>query len=87
MSETFEPGILAFLRDRCSHAGADLAGVSRFQYPPNIRVMRTMCSGRVDPTCLVEGLKSYEGSTPRFMSLAPWRGATAGGGRPWPVPQ
>ncbi len=57
MSE-FEPKILAFLCNWCSYAGADLAGVSRFQYPPNIRVMRTMCSGRVDPSYIIEGLKS-----------------------------
>jgi F420-non-reducing hydrogenase iron-sulfur subunit len=58
MSETFEPKILAFLCNWCSYAGADLAGVSRFQYPPSIRVMRTMCSGRVDPMFIIEGLKS-----------------------------
>jgi F420-non-reducing hydrogenase iron-sulfur subunit len=58
MSDVFEPKILAFLCNWCSYAGADLAGVSRFQYPPNIRVMRTMCSGRVDPMYIIEGLKS-----------------------------
>ena len=57
MSEAFEPKILAFLCNWCSYAGADLAGVSRFQYPPTIRVMRTMCSGRVDPSYILEGLK------------------------------
>jgi coenzyme F420-reducing hydrogenase delta subunit/NADH:ubiquinone oxidoreductase subunit E len=46
---TFEPKILGFLCNWCCYAGADLAGVSRFQYPPNIRVIRVMCSGRVDP--------------------------------------
>jgi F420-non-reducing hydrogenase iron-sulfur subunit len=45
----FEPKILGFLCNWCCYAGADLAGVSRFQYPPNIRVIRVMCSGRVDP--------------------------------------
>lgn len=45
----FEPRILGFLCNWCSYAGADLAGVSRFQYPPTIRVIRVMCSGRVDP--------------------------------------
>ena len=45
----FEPKILGFLCNWCCYAGADLAGVSRFQYPPNIRVVRLMCSGRVDP--------------------------------------
>ncbi len=58
MSEPFEPKILAFLCNWCSYAGADLAGVSRFQYPPTIRVLRTMCSGRVDPLHMVEGLTS-----------------------------
>ncbi|GKT10844.1 hydrogenase iron-sulfur subunit [Desulforhabdus sp. TSK] len=45
----FEPRIIAFLCNWCSYAGADLAGVSRFQYPPNIRVIRVMCSGSVSP--------------------------------------
>lgn len=58
MSDRFEPRILAFLCNWCSYAGADLAGVSRFQYPPNLRHIRTMCSGRVDPLYIIEGLKS-----------------------------
>ncbi len=45
----FEPRILGFLCNWCCYAGADLAGVSRYQYPPNMRVIRLMCSGRVDP--------------------------------------
>ena len=51
MTETveFEPKILGFLCNWCSYAGADMAGVSRFQYPPTLRVIRVMCSGRVDP--------------------------------------
>lgn len=57
MSDAYEPKILAFLCNWCSYAGADLAGVSRFQYPPTIRVIRTMCSGRVDPLHVIEGLK------------------------------
>jgi coenzyme F420-reducing hydrogenase delta subunit len=44
----FKPKILGFLCNWCCYAGADLAGVSRYQYPPNIRVIRVMCSGRVD---------------------------------------
>ena len=51
--QPFEPKIVGFLCNWCSYAGADLAGVSRFQYPPNIRVIRVMCSGRVDPTMVV----------------------------------
>jgi F420-non-reducing hydrogenase iron-sulfur subunit len=58
MSEPFEPKILAFLCNWCAYAGADLAGVSRFQYPPTIRAIRVMCSGRVDPGWVVNGLKS-----------------------------
>ncbi len=46
----FEPKILSFLCNWCAYAGADLAGISRFQYPPNTRVIRVMCSGRVDPS-------------------------------------
>jgi len=43
----FEPRIVAFFCNWCSYAAADLAGVSRLQYPPNIRIIRMMCSGRV----------------------------------------
>jgi len=50
----FEPRIVSFLCNWCSYAGADLAGVSRIQYPPNIRVIRVMCSGRVDPVIVLE---------------------------------
>jgi coenzyme F420-reducing hydrogenase delta subunit/DNA-binding transcriptional ArsR family regulator len=52
----FEPKIVGFLCNWCSYAGADLAGVSRIQYPPNIRVIRVMCSGRVDPVIILEML-------------------------------
>jgi len=54
----FEPKILAFCCNWCSYAGADLAGVSRFQYPPNIRIIRVMCSGRVEPEFVVKALSS-----------------------------
>ena len=57
MEQDFQPNILAFLCNWCAYAGADLAGVSRVQYPPTIRVIRTMCSGRVDPVYVVRGLK------------------------------
>jgi F420-non-reducing hydrogenase iron-sulfur subunit len=49
-SPTFEPKIIAFLCNWCTYAGADLAGTSRIQYPPNIRIIRMMCSGSLDPT-------------------------------------
>lgn len=54
LQESFEPDILGFLCNWCSYAGADLAGVSRFQYPPNVRIIRVMCSARVDPTIVLE---------------------------------
>ena len=53
----FEPKIVAFLCNWCAYAGADLAGVSRLQYPPNIRTVRVMCSGRVDPVFIVKALR------------------------------
>jgi F420-non-reducing hydrogenase iron-sulfur subunit len=46
---SFEPKILSFLCNWCAYAGADLAGISRFQYPPNTRTIRVMCSGRIHP--------------------------------------
>jgi len=49
-----EPRIVAFLCNWCCYAGADNAGVSRFQYPPNIRIIRLMCSGRVDPLFVLD---------------------------------
>lgn len=55
---SFEPNILTFCCNWCSYAGADLAGVSRFQYPPNIRIIRVMCSGRVEPAFILEALKN-----------------------------
>jgi len=54
LRKNFEPDIIGFLCNWCSYAGADLAGVSRFQYPPNIRIIRVMCSARVDPTIVLE---------------------------------
>jgi len=53
----WEPKILAFLCNWCSYAGADLAGTSRMQYPPNVRVIRVPCSGRVNPIFIVEALR------------------------------
>lgn len=56
-NERFEPRIIGFLCNWCSYAGADLAGVSRIQYPPNIRIIRVMCSGRIDPAFVLEAFK------------------------------
>jgi len=58
--QTFEPRILGFLCNWCCYAGADLAGVSRFQYPPNIRVIRVMCSGRVDPAHIFRAFSTQQ---------------------------
>ncbi len=54
----WEPKIVAFLCNWCSYAGADLAGVSRFQYPPNIRIIRLPCSGRVSANMILDALRS-----------------------------
>jgi F420-non-reducing hydrogenase iron-sulfur subunit len=56
-NDGFEPKIIGFLCNWCSYAGADLAGVSRIQYPPNIRIIRVMCSGRIDPAFVLEAFK------------------------------
>jgi F420-non-reducing hydrogenase iron-sulfur subunit len=56
MSEEFEPKIIAFCCNWCSYTGADLAGVSRLQYPPNVRIIRVMCSGMVHPNLVIEAL-------------------------------
>ena len=53
---SFEPRIVAFLCNWCSYTGADLAGTSRVQYPPNVRVIRLMCSGAVDPVYILKPL-------------------------------
>ena len=56
--QTWQPKIVAFLCNWCSYAGADLAGVSRMQYPPSIRVVRVPCSGRINPLFLVAALQN-----------------------------
>ena len=52
----FEPKIIAFLCNWCTYTGADLAGTSRLQYPPNIRIIRLMCSGAVDTIYVLNAL-------------------------------
>jgi F420-non-reducing hydrogenase iron-sulfur subunit len=54
--ETFEPKIVGFLCNWCSYRAADLAGTSRIKYEPNVRIIRVMCSGRVDPTFILKAL-------------------------------
>jgi F420-non-reducing hydrogenase iron-sulfur subunit len=53
---SFEPKLVGFLCNWCSYTGADLAGTARMKYPPNVRVIRVMCSGRVDPNFILEAL-------------------------------
>lgn len=57
MSEEFEPNIVAFLCNWCSYAGADLAGTSRTQYLPNVKIIRVMCSGRINPLFILNALQ------------------------------
>ena len=52
----FEPRIIAFCCNWCSYAGADLAGISRLQYPADLRIIRVMCSGMVHPNLVIEAL-------------------------------
>jgi coenzyme F420-reducing hydrogenase delta subunit len=56
--EAWEPKIVAFLCTWCSYAGADLAGVSRIQYPSNIRIIRVPCSGRISPVFILRALQN-----------------------------
>jgi F420-non-reducing hydrogenase iron-sulfur subunit len=67
----FKPRIVGFLCNWCCYAGADLAGVSRYQYPPNIRVIRVMCSGRVDPAFI---LRAFSNGTDGVFIGGCWPG-------------
>ena len=53
---SYEPKLVGFLCNWCSYTGADLAGTSRIQYPPNIRIVRVMCSARIDPSFVLVAL-------------------------------
>ena len=57
MNEDFEPRIVGFFCNWCSYAGADAAGTSRLKYPPNVRVIRVMCSGRVSPELILRAFR------------------------------
>ena len=67
----FKPRILGFLCNWCCYAGADLAGVSRYQYPPHIKVIRVMCSGRVDPAFI---LRAFSNGTDGVFIGGCWLG-------------
>ena len=56
MADDFEPKIIAFCCNWCSYTGADLAGTSRLQYAPNVRIIRVMCSGMVHPNLVMDAL-------------------------------
>ncbi len=56
-TKSWQPKIIAFLCNWCSYAGADLAGISRLQYPPNVRVIRVPCSGRMNPLYIIRALQ------------------------------
>lgn len=56
MVDHFEPAIIGFLCNWCAYAGGDQAGVSRLQYPSNIRAIRVMCTGMVHPSLVVDAL-------------------------------
>ena len=53
----FRPTIVAFLCNWCAYTGADLAGTSRLHYAPNVRIIRIMCSGRIEPTFILKAFK------------------------------
>ena len=55
--QAWEPKIVALVCNWCTYAGADLAGISRLQYPPNVRLIRLPCSGRINPFYLVKALQ------------------------------
>lgn len=57
-NETFEPTIIGFTCNWCSYRAADLAGTARIKYPPNVRLIRMMCSGRLDPTFVFKAFAS-----------------------------
>jgi F420-non-reducing hydrogenase iron-sulfur subunit len=56
MTESFEPVIIGFTCNWCSYRAADLAGTARVKYPPNVRLIRMMCSGRLDPSFVLKAL-------------------------------
>lgn len=58
MNEKFEPKIVGIFCNWCTYAAADLAGVSRMQYAPNIRIVRVMCSGRIHPEFILWAFKN-----------------------------
>ncbi len=58
MTENFEPKVIAFVCNWCTYLGADLAGTSRLEYPPNIRIIRLPCTGRIDFNLIVKAFEN-----------------------------
>lgn len=56
-NDGFEPYVLGLVCNWCTYAGADMAGTSRIQYPPNLRLVRVMCTSRLDPAYMIKGLE------------------------------
>jgi F420-non-reducing hydrogenase iron-sulfur subunit len=73
----FNPTIIGFACNWCCYAGADLAGTSRMKYPANLRIIRVMCSGRIDPQFLLKGLLGGLGIEPERLELN-WVSASEG---------
>ena len=75
MNEKFEPVIIGFNCNWCSYRAADLAGTARVKYPPNVRLIRLMCSGRMDPTFVLQALSKgadgvlITGKSPRWVGV------------------
>ncbi|MBN1633644.1 MAG: hydrogenase iron-sulfur subunit [Ignavibacteria bacterium] len=62
MNDEYTPRIVGFLCNWCSYIGADLAGVARLKVPSSIRIIRVMCSGRIDPLFVLKALlKGFDG--------------------------
>jgi F420-non-reducing hydrogenase iron-sulfur subunit len=57
-NKEWDPKIAAIVCNWCTYAGADLAGISRIQYPPNVRIMRVPCTGRINPFYIVKALQT-----------------------------
>ena len=70
MTEAFEPTIIGFTCNWCSYRAADMAGTARMKYPPNVRLIRLMCSGRLDPTFVFKALASGADSSPPAIAAA-----------------
>lgn len=68
-AKPYEPVVLAFTCNWCSYRAADLAGTARIKYPPNVRLVRLMCSGRIDPTFV---LKAFASGADGVMMTGCW---------------